>query len=97
MDNLGQFSFIFNFLVHNFNDKFNRSNKSNEIMEKALMLLCLDLIKSPGLVVMGRDSCYKGHGFKSRHRILDGHFSHCNVCLKRPKINEKRGRGWPIF
>ena len=22
----------------------------------------------------------------------------CNdVCLKRPKINDKRGRGWPIF
>ena len=50
----------------------------------------------PGLVVMGRDSRSKGGGFESRHRILDGHFSHlfvvkiCNVCLKRPKINEKR-------
>ena len=42
---------------------------------------------SPGLVVMGRDSHSVGHGFESRHRILDGHFSH--VCLKRPKINEK--------
>ena len=31
---------------------------------------------SPGLVVMGDDSCLKGCGFKSRHRILDGHFSH---------------------
>ena len=34
-------------------------------------------------------------------RILDGHFhiyyKNCNVCLKRPKINVKRGRGWPIF
>ena len=28
---------------------------------------------SPGLVVMGGDSCFKGHGFESRHRILDGH------------------------
>ena len=54
-------------------------------------------------MVMGRDSHSEGRGFESRHRILDGHFSHifvvkiCNVCLKRPKINEKRGRGWPIF
>ena len=29
-----------------------------------------------GLVVMGRDSRSKGHGFDSRRRILDGHFSH---------------------
>ena len=47
-------------------------------------------------MVMGGDSCSKGRGFESRHHILDGHFSHifvvkiCNVCLKRPKINEKR-------
>ena len=40
----------------------------------------------------------------SQHRILDGRFftliccKICNdVCLKRPKINDKRGRGWPIF
>ena len=51
--------------------------------------------RSPGLVVMGRDSHSEGCGFKSRHRILDGHFftyiccKNCNVCLKRPKINEK--------
>ena len=50
---------------------------------------------SPGLVVMGRDSRSKDRGFESRHRILDGHFftyiccKKCNVCLKRPKINEK--------
>ena len=47
-------------------------------------------------MVMGRDSCSNGRGFESRHRILDGPFSHLfvvkkiNVCLKRPKINEKR-------
>ena len=35
--------------------------------------------KSPGLVVMGGDSCSKGCGFKSQHRILDGHFSHLFV------------------
>ena len=29
---------------------------------------------SPGLVVMGGDSCSKGREFESRHRILDGHF-----------------------
>ena len=52
--------------------------------------------RSPGLVVMGGDSRLKGCGFESRHRILDGHFSHrfvvkiCNVCLKRPKIYKKR-------
>ena len=59
---------------------------------------------SPGLVVMGGDSCSEGRGFESRCRILDGHniFSHiiccknCNVCLKRQN-KRKRGRGWPIF
>ena len=36
---------------------------------------------SPGLVVMGGDSCSKGHGFISRCRILYGHniFSHIFV------------------
>ena len=29
---------------------------------------------TPGLVVMGGDSCSKGCGFESRHRILDGFF-----------------------
>ena len=29
---------------------------------------------SPGLVVMGGDSCPEGRGFKSQHRILYGHF-----------------------
>ena len=28
---------------------------------------------SPGLAVMGGDSCSKGRGFKSRRRILDSH------------------------
>ena len=47
-------------------------------------------------MVMGGDSHSESRGFKSRQRILDGHFSHIfvvkvwNVCLKRPKINEKR-------
>ena len=52
--------------------------------------------QSPGLVVIGGDSCYKGDGFESRHHILHGHFftyicyKNCNdVCLKKTKINEK--------
>ena len=48
---------------------------------------------SPGLVVMGGDSRSKGREFESRHHILNGHFCFVvkfyNVCLKRPKINEK--------
>ena len=44
----------------------------------------------------------RGHGFESRHRIQDEHFHiYCcqnwNVCFKRPKINNKWGRGCPIF
>ena len=31
---------------------------------------------SPGLVVMGGDSCSENCGFESPHHILDGHFSH---------------------
>ena len=49
-------------------------------------------------MVMGDGSCLKGCGFESRHHIMDGHFftficcKNCNVCLKRPKINEKEAR-----
>ena len=59
---------------------------------------------SPGLVVMGRDSRSKGHGFKSQHRILDGHFFTCicckncnDVCLKRWKINKKEAGVGPFL
>ena len=47
------------------------------------------------LVVMGGDSRSEDCEFKSQNRILDGNFftliwcKICNVCLKRPKINEK--------
>ena len=34
---------------------------------------------SPGLVVMGGDSCYEGRGLESQHHILDGHFSNLFV------------------
>ena len=58
--------------------------------------------RSPGLVVMGGDSCAKGCVFESRHRILDGHFSHLFVvkiviCVWKEENKWKRGRGWPIF
>ena len=59
---------------------------------------------SPGLVVMGGDSCFVGHGFESQHCKLDGHFftyiccKNCNdVCLNRQKINEKEARVGPFF
>ena len=51
---------------------------------------------SPGLVVVGDNSCLKGRGFEYKHCILDGHFftliccKNCiDACLKRPKINIK--------
>ena len=46
---------------------------------------------------------FQSCGFESQHCILDGHFSHIFVVkivmtnLKRPKINDIRGRGLPIF
>ena len=59
---------------------------------------------SPGVVVMGGDSCYEGHGFESRQHILDEHFftyvcckKRNDVWLKRQKINDKIGLGWPIY
>ena len=59
---------------------------------------------SPGLVVMGGDSCSEGCGYKSRCRTLDGHdiFSHrfivknCIVCLKRLKRYEREARIGPF-
>ena len=46
-------------------------------------------------MVMGGESRPRGRGFESLHQIVDGPFSHCskncNICLKRPKINDKRG------
>ena len=57
----------------------------------------------PCLVVMGKDSRFKGRGFESRHHILDGHFftyiccKNCNVCLKRPKINKKEAGVGPFY
>ena len=55
---------------------------------------------SPGLVVIGRDSCSEGRGFKSRHCKLDGNFftficcKNCNICSK---INEKEAEVGPFL
>ena len=38
------------------------------------LILPFSMGVSPGLVVMGGDSCSEGRGFKSQHHILDGHF-----------------------
>ena len=59
--------------------------------------------RSPGLVVMGEDSCSTCCEFESHHCILDGHFSHLSdvkivlFVLKRPKINKKEARVGPFF
>ena len=56
-----------------------------------------------GLVVMGGDSCSKGHEFESLRQILDGHYftliccKNCIVWLKRPKITEKEAGVGPFF
>ena len=58
---------------------------------------------SPGLVVMGDNSCSRGRGFESRHRLLDEHlfgFICCKICivsLKRPKIKQKKRQGLLVF
>ena len=57
---------------------------------------------SPGLVVMGGDSCSKGREFEPLHCILDGHFSHLFVVkivmlFKKTKIKEKETGVGPFF
>ena len=64
----------------------------------------VDLIKaylggSPGLVVMGDNSCLKGRGFESRRHLLDGHFFTlicCNNCIEKTENIRKRGRVGPF-
>ena len=56
---------------------------------------------SPGLVVMGGDSCSKDCEFESWLHILDGHFPHLFVVkiiasVWKDENKWKRGRGWPI-
>ena len=57
---------------------------------------------SPGLVVMGGDSCAKSREFESWHHIMDGHFSHLFdikivICVWKDENKWKRGLGWAIF
>ena len=66
-------------------------------MRNKLVLTLTPFGGSPGLVVMGGDSRSEGHGFESRHRIHIFVVKICNVCLKRPKINEKEARIGPFF
>ena len=61
------------------------------------------LRQSPGLVVMGDDSYSKGRGSESRRHILYGPCftlicckNRINLCLKRPKINEKEAGVGPF-
>ena len=59
-------------------------------------------IPTPGLVVMGGDSCPEGRVFESQHRWLDGHFSHL-IDVKvvkfvwKDKINEKEAGAGPFL
>ena len=60
--------------------------------------------REPWSIGYGRRLISKGRGFESRHHILDGDLFTLqilqqinDVCLKRPKKNDKRGRGWLIF
>ena len=54
---------------------------------------------SPGLVVMGDDSCSRGRGFESRHHILDGYdIFHIDLllklyCLFEKTVNKPKGIG----
>ena len=57
---------------------------------------------SPGLVVMGGDSCSKGDGFESQGCILVEYLSHLFVeklqsLFEKTKINEKEAGDGPFF
>ena len=47
-----------------------------EDMFRLVQVRHVSMDKSPGLVVVGGDSCSKGCVFESQDLILDGHFSH---------------------
>ena len=53
-------------------------------------------------MIIGRDSCSEGRGFKSQHGLLDGHFSHLFVVkivkfVSKDENKRKRGRRCPLF
>ena len=67
-----------------------------------LLFNCWKKTGSPGLVVMGRDSCSEGREFKSQHIKLDGLFPQLFVVrivmfVWRGEDKWKRGRCWPIL
>ena len=59
-------------------NKFEPIRSLKEELSVILLLICIVRIvcEGLGLVVMGGDSHSNGREFKSRHHILDGHFSH---------------------
>ena len=59
--------------------------------------MSITLGRSPGLVVMGWDSCAEGCRFESQHHMLDGHFWHIFVVKIVMFGKTKRIRRWPIF
>ena len=64
-------------LTDTIENKFTHSEKETDEKMTSFVNRGATMIKSggsPGLVVMGGDSRFKGHGFESRHHILDGHF-----------------------
>ena len=54
------------------------------------------MLTSPGLVVMGADSCSKGPGFESRRRILDEHF-HIYCLFEKTEYNRQERPGMAHF
>ena len=58
--------------------KMKHEKDKTDLPEKTLFVcnLCTYWGGSPGLVVMGGDSCSEVCGFESLHCILYGHFSH---------------------
>ena len=62
------------------NDYGLSSKQNNRFWESCKALKTFQLMGwSPGLVVMGEDSCSEDRGFETNHQILDGHFSHLIV------------------
>ena len=52
---------------------------------------------SPGLVVMGDNSCSNVCEFESLRHIPDGHFFKLNRLFKKTENKRKRGWGYHIF
>ena len=71
-----EMGFIFGclfFLLHPFIHSFVLGTKPQDKQETGKVKICLKG-GSPGLVVMGNDSCLRGCWFESERHILDGNF-----------------------